>query len=172
MSNEEKENGPFKVESFQDLEAVLGAFKARIEAIEDFLRNRKAQFGSYDPTAALKWQAITAEEAEARKQAEEAKNRERARKQALVDKALKNPPTCEICGTIMTPLEPYPTFAAGNWTLRSDSPTSWYIRFKCPKVSGLGAHPGFVLYPDLPDQEIPTEKRGKSVTDGYFPTPV
>ena len=166
---ETEENRPFKVESFQDLEAILIVFKARIEAIEGFLRNRKAQFGLYNPTAAWKWEAITAEEAEARKQRDQEGELEKKRKEGLVSKALKQPPVCVECGETMTPKEPIPRFEVGNWTIKSEDPRSWFIVFECLKSSGLGSHGTYTVFPDDPDQKIPREKHRRSVTDGYIP---
>ena len=143
MTNEENENT--EIESIADIQPILQALLVRIKAIEGFLASPKAQFGLYNPTAADKWQRIIEEQEAARKQADEAKKQEEQRKRTLVSKCLKNPPVCEVCGELMVPVEPNPVFEVGNWTLRSESPTSWYIRFKCPKVSGLGAHPGLSL---------------------------
>ena len=100
---------------------------------------------------------------------EATEKKERARKQALVDKALKNPPACEICGTIMTPKEPIPRFEVGSWTIKSEDPRSWFIVFECLKSSGLGSHGTYTVFPDDPDQKIPREKHRRSVTDGYIP---
>jgi len=170
LTNEE-ENENTEIESIADIRPILQALLARIEAIEGFLRNRKAQFGLYNPTAAWKWQAITAEEAEARKQRDQEGELEKKRKEGLVSKALKQPPVCVECGEPMTPKEPIPKFEVGSWTLKSGSPRTWYIVFQCPKSNtGLGAHPTFTVFPDDASQRIPRSKgNSKSVTRGYIP---
>ena len=170
MTNEE-ENENTEIESIADIRPILQALLARIKAIEGFLASPKAQFGLYNPTAADKWQKIIEEQEAARKRADEAKEVERARKQALVDKVLKRPPICVECGEPMTPKEPIPKFEVGSWTLKSGSPRTWYIVFQCPKSNrGLSAHPTFTVFPDDPDQKIPRSKNdSKSVTRGYIP---
>ena len=165
MTNEE-ENENTEIESIADIRPILQALLARIEAIEGFLRNRKAQFGLYNPTAAWKWQAITAEEAEARKQRDQEGELEKKRKEGLVSKALKQPPVCVECGETMTPKEPIPRFEVGNWTIKSEDPRSWFIVFECLKSSGLGSHGTYTVFPDDSSQEIPKEKRPRHLGDG------